>query len=604
MQTATRIPDATRQASPHDLRLAPLSGNAFRLLGLSCHASQKEIYAAASSLRRALKLGVARTHAADIAWLGAHASTENGVRDALSRLTVPAQRIYERLFWFFDPGATLAAAVSPDLAALHESLVRLRASESAAVRHDAALLALAVMHRLDPALRLADEWRRTYTLWKEVIERREFWSLLMAADLKGDFEQTTTFAEIADLRARAWRLVTAPLAEIAKDAILSKDYEQATRALAILRTSALPQTLADEYEQEILGPVEDEFDVTLATTFLTYRYEVKTHQSVRERRETCYRALAKFNESIRPALRKILELGGIESAVVRRIFSTAAEFLDELADGFDSGFDHGSKLRMLRKARQLAPPESATLLLVEEHLAAAGDASERQPKTEEAYASQLRAALREPLSQPDLFTAYIQQGEAEKSRQRRGQVVGRFILFIMFALAVGKCFNSLPGSRRPRALRPLNFNVSVPRFTPQPMPKFSQLVDRVTADELRAELKAKTATLFHVGAKDEYDAGHIPGALWMPESEAAARVKRLPKSRHIVLYCDCDDEGASTRTAFLLRASEHANVSVLDGGYRAWLDAGLPSVPATAPPTEIEAVRAPPQASFRQGSEN
>jgi len=576
MQTATDTLRATRHASPDKQRLMPLADNAFRVLGLSAHASQREIYASASALRRASKLGVVKPPAHHMSWLGLPDRTGNGVRDALSRLTVPAQRIYERLFWFFDPQA---ASASLSLASLQDSTARLQSPESPSARHDIALLSLAVMLQLDPALKLTDDWRRTYALWKEVIEENGFWSLLMAADLKGDFEQVTTFGEIGDLRGRAWRLVTAPLAGIAKDAIVGEDRAQASRALAVMRASGLPQALADEYEHEILGTVEDEFDVLLGAAFSSYRYEVKTDQNIAERRATCWRAHAKFNEQIKPALKKILELAGAESTVVRRVFASAADALDELAEGFETGFDNESRLKMLRKAWQLAPPDSASLLLIEDHLAAAGDTGERQAKTEDGYARQLGAALREPVAQPELFTSYVQKEEAEKDVERWGKGASKFIFLVVLALFVGKCFNSLPGSRR--TYQPLNFNVAMPRFTPPTMPELDlkPLVGQITVRELQTRLKAGMVTLLHVGAKGEYDTGHISGALWMPESEVAARAKRLPKYRQIVLYCYCDDQEASGRAAVELQTLGLLNVSVLEGGYRAWLDAGLPVKP-------------------------
>jgi rhodanese-related sulfurtransferase len=576
MQTATDTRHATHHASPDKRRLMPLANNAFRLLDLPCHASQREIYASAAALRRAIKLGVVKMPAHHLAWLGALDRTENDVRDALSRLSTPAQRIYERFFWFFDPQA--AATTEPGLASLQETAAHPPTAEGASARHDTALLSLAIMLRLDPALKHASDWRRVYALWKEVIEDREFWSSLMAADLKGDFEQVTTFGEIGELRARAWRLVTAPLSENANDAIVRKDYAQAGRALAVLCGGDLPQTLADEYEQEILGPVEDEFDALLSEAFSRYRYEVKTNQSIGERRETCWRAHARFNEEVRPVLKKILELAGAQSVFTRRVFAAAADALDELAEGFETGFDHESQVKMLRKAWQLAPPASASLLLIEEHLAAAGDASERQPKTEADYARQLGSALREPVAQPELFTAYVQKEEAEKSLERWGKGASRFIFFVVFALFVGKCFNSLPGSRRPNKYPLMNLNVPYPQFTPVPTPELSlnPPVDHVTTGELQGKLKAKTVTLLHVGAKGEYDTGHIPGALPVTETELIARTRSLPKRRQIVLYCYCDEQEASRRAAAVLQSHGFLRVSVLEGGYRAWRDAGLP----------------------------
>jgi rhodanese-related sulfurtransferase len=567
--------------------LTPVADNAYRLLGLSCHASQREIYASAAALRRAIKLGVSKPPAHHVIWLGAPGQTENDVRDALSRLTVPAQRIYERLFWFFDPQAVETAA--PHVAPPQEATARLPPDDSPSARHDRALLALAVMLKLDPALKLADDWQLTYALWRELIEGREFWSLLMAADLKGDFEQVTTFGEIRDLRRRVWRLVTSPVAEIAKDAIVREDRREAARALGVLHASGLPQTLADEYEHEILGTVEDDFEVLLSRAFASYRYEVKTDQGIGERKATCWRAVDKFNEEVKPALKNILELGGAESAVVRRVFATAADALDELADGFETAFDHESKLKMLRKAWQLAPPDSASLLLIEERLVDAGDTVERQPKTDENYARGLMSALREPAAQPELFTAYVRKEEAEQSLERWGKGAWRFVLFIMVALFVGKCFNSLPGSpRRTIPFRPVNFNVAVPSFTPslRPTPEsaLKSLVNYISVRELQTKLKAGRVTLLHVGAKAEYDTGHIPGALSMPETEVAARTKRLPKNRPVVVYCYCGEWETSTHAAVELEILGFSNVSALEGGYRAWVDAGLPVEQTAADP--------------------
>ena len=576
MQTTTELPRAAQAGSPEKRKLMPVAGNAFRVLGLSCHASQKEIYAAASSIRRASRLGVERPNAHNFAWLGLPAArTESGVRDALSRLADPAQRSYERFFWFFEPQAVAAAELS--FTTLEESIERLRASAQPSAQHDIALLSLAAMLELDPLLLRADDWRRTYALWKELIDAREFWSLLMASDLKGDFEQVTTFGEIKSLRGRAWRLVTSPVAEIAKDGILKNDQELSRRALDVLRLPLLPPALAHEYENEILGPVEDEFDVLFAEAFRNYRYEVKTYQTIAELRGTCDRALEKFDAQIKPALKNIFELAGVESLVTRRVYQTAAEGLEELAAGFLTALDEASRLRTLRLAWLLAPPESVTLLLIEEHLEAAGDARERQPKTDDNYARHIAHALRQPVAQAELFTSYTQKEEAAKRFEGCGAAIGKIIFFLAFTIFVGKCFSNLPGSRRTSLPPPINFNVAVPRFTPT-MPKLDpgKFILRITAGHLEAKLILKTAVVVDVGTKNEYDAGHIPGALSIPASEVAARARRLPKSKEIVLYCNCDGQELSARAAAELQRQGFDDVFVLEGGYQAWLDAGLP----------------------------
>lgn len=98
------------------------------------------------------------------------------------------------------------------------------------------------------------------------------------------------------------------------------------------------------------------------------------------------------------------------------------------------------------------------------------------------------------------------------------------------------------------------------------------------------------------GGRDSYLAGHIPGAVFVdldrdlaappsidgrhplpsPE-EFAATLGRLGLSPddHVVVY---DDTGGSVaaRLWWMLRSIGHETVSVLDGGYQAWVEAGQP----------------------------
>ena len=574
MQTTTSdFPRTTRLASHDKRKLTPLVENAYRVLGLSCHASQKEIYAAASSIRRAIKLGVEQKPAHQLAWLGSGERTETSVRDALSRLADPAQRIYERLFWFFEPQNI---ATEPGLPALRESVARLSSVPQSSTGHDIALLSLAVLLQADPELFVTEEWQRTYALWKELIEAKEFWSLLVAADLKGDFEQVTTFGEVRNLRGRAWRLVTAPVAEIAKDGILREDHPLTRRALNIIRRSDLPPALAAEYENEILAPVEDKFDLLFAEAFRLYRYHVKTNQSASERRATCRAALAKFDAEVKPALKKIFELAGARSLVARRMFEVAADGLDELADGFDSAFEPAARLKVLRRAWELAPPDSATLLSIEEHLAAAaGDGQERQAKTDSDYAHQLRVALnRQPVVQPELFTNYIRKVETPKNSKGCIELFSKGVLVLLLAVFVGKCFNSLPGSRRYQT-PPINFNVAMPRFTPPIADlKPQHFVFHIPPGMLEVGMILKTAVVVDTSPKNEYDAKHITGAISIPAENITTRAKRLPKDKQIVFYGS--DMEAAMRAALELKALGFEKVAVLEGGLQAWENARLP----------------------------
>ncbi|HEX8651271.1 MAG TPA: rhodanese-like domain-containing protein [Pyrinomonadaceae bacterium] len=62
-------------------------------------------------------------------------------------------------------------------------------------------------------------------------------------------------------------------------------------------------------------------------------------------------------------------------------------------------------------------------------------------------------------------------------------------------------------------------------------------VRRVTTTELKEALDKGTAVVVDVRAEEQYKAGHIKGALHIPEAEIAARAGELPRDKMIVTYC-------------------------------------------------------------------
>jgi len=62
-------------------------------------------------------------------------------------------------------------------------------------------------------------------------------------------------------------------------------------------------------------------------------------------------------------------------------------------------------------------------------------------------------------------------------------------------------------------------------------------LEPVTRAELRRRLKDGSATIIDVRPRDEYEAGHIPGALSIPVDEVQRRMRELPKSREVIAYC-------------------------------------------------------------------
>jgi rhodanese-related sulfurtransferase/DNA-binding transcriptional ArsR family regulator len=63
-------------------------------------------------------------------------------------------------------------------------------------------------------------------------------------------------------------------------------------------------------------------------------------------------------------------------------------------------------------------------------------------------------------------------------------------------------------------------------------------VEELTKEELWQRLKRKDKlVVLDVRPHEEYEAGHIPGAVSIPLGELKKRIKELPKNKQIVAYC-------------------------------------------------------------------
>jgi rhodanese-related sulfurtransferase len=72
-----------------------------------------------------------------------------------------------------------------------------------------------------------------------------------------------------------------------------------------------------------------------------------------------------------------------------------------------------------------------------------------------------------------------------------------------------------------------------------------------------------------------YFGGRIAGALNLPGTAVNTRVGQIPADRKLIFYDDTVAKATEAAEAAL--AAGFTDVSVLDGGYDAWLDADLPT---------------------------
>jgi hypothetical protein len=333
----------------------PVARNAFRALGLAAGASQREVFDAASAVRLALKVGVRKNFDSDLAWLGPVARGVSDVRDAVGRLSEPAQRAFERLFWFDSPPTNVRVSNVEEL----ERAVSSLSSVESDAPHDAALLALAGLTRLDPRLLEREAWARAFGLWRRVFESDEFWARLVAVDLRGDFEQLVTYAEVRELRERAPRVVSRPLAERARDAALRTDFDECGRSLALLRAASLPPSLLEEYEREILGPLEDTLTERIDAAFAWLPFASGEFRSAATVRNYANAAWRRF-KLITRELSEFVAIAGASHYAARRVLEHAASKLLQLSDAFDRAGRRGESIYVALKSYALAPPGGET----------------------------------------------------------------------------------------------------------------------------------------------------------------------------------------------------------------------------------------------------
>ncbi len=102
----------------------------------------------------------------------------------------------------------------------------------------------------------------------------------------------------------------------------------------------------------------------------------------------------------------------------------------------------------------------------------------------------------------------------------------------------------------------------------------------VTRAELRRRLREGSATVIDVRPRDEYAAGHIPGALSIPVAELKGRMQELPKKRDVIAYCRGPYCVYSLDAVTLLRKKGYRARRAAEG-LPEWRSAGLPVLAGT-----------------------
>jgi len=100
-------------------------------------------------------------------------------------------------------------------------------------------------------------------------------------------------------------------------------------------------------------------------------------------------------------------------------------------------------------------------------------------------------------------------------------------------------------------------------------------LEPITREELMARADDGGVVVLDVRPREEYDAGHIPGAISVPLGELEGRLEALPRSAEIVAYCRGPYCVLAPQALTLLRRKGY-RARRLQDGLPEWRRAGLP----------------------------
>jgi len=127
----------------------------------------------------------------------------------------------------------------------------------------------------------------------------------------------------------------------------------------------------------------------------------------------------------------------------------------------------------------------------------------------------------------------------------------------------------------------LRTNMSGGKTVAQMLAEAAALVPFMSMSELKRRLDAGAEGLvvLDVRERDAFDAGHIPGAQLLPRGQLELRVNQdLPDPTQRIVAC-CEFGRISTLAAATLRTMGFQRAVALDGGVKAWREAGYALTP-------------------------
>jgi rhodanese-related sulfurtransferase len=109
--------------------------------------------------------------------------------------------------------------------------------------------------------------------------------------------------------------------------------------------------------------------------------------------------------------------------------------------------------------------------------------------------------------------------------------------------------------------------------------------ESVTVEEAREQIAGGDATAVDVRSEEEWNEGHVPGAIRLPDGDPEAGTKPLEEGARLLVIAEDDDAAAQAAKELSEKGYEAAAV---DGGMGDWVSENYPIQPTVDPDEDTE----------------
>jgi len=102
-------------------------------------------------------------------------------------------------------------------------------------------------------------------------------------------------------------------------------------------------------------------------------------------------------------------------------------------------------------------------------------------------------------------------------------------------------------------------------------------ITELSPQDAATKSKSAEAVIVDVRDKDEWDEGHIPGAMHLSRGTIEIDIEEKVPDTNAMIICHCGGGGRGALATDSLQKMGYTNVRNMAGGFKAWKAAGLPT---------------------------